>query len=547
MDKAEFNLLDEPWILAMKSDGSREELSLLDVFRRAHEFERLAGELPTQDIAILRLLLAVLHTVFSRYHPDGSEEKTRNERDALRHWKILWDEGTFPGDLINNYLRQHQDRFWLFHPDKPFYQVVDIGRSTEYPTAKLIGELSESSNKIRLFSHRTGSSKSGLSYPEAARWLIHINAFDDTSSKSSVKGLPSPGAGWLGKIGLITAVGDNLFQTLLLNLVFINHRDKSIWPPEKPSWEKELKTDERTEINVPDNLSELYTIQSRRLRLKRENGSVTGYRLLGGDFFVTGNAYIEQMTVWQIAAQKTGSANEFFPKRHDPSRQLWRDFSSLVAQSGNAHIPGIVAWLDYLSERQLISRLHFRFQTTSVKYGDKDMVFDHIFSDSITFNSKLLGKASESWTNRIVEEIATTDRLAFQAGLLAVDLAKASGKSGGTGNKIWETELDKAKEMVYFSLDNPFRQWLESIDPEEDDLDSRMDEWWDQAKKITRGIGREMVSLAGPQALVGRRIKEKGKGKGEEIERSYTAPKAYNYFLYRTSNRNALKGGRKDE
>ena len=67
----EFCLLYEPWIRVMKMDGETIEVSLLDVFRYAPELLRLAGELPTQDIAMLRLLLAVLHSVFERYDLEG--------------------------------------------------------------------------------------------------------------------------------------------------------------------------------------------------------------------------------------------------------------------------------------------------------------------------------------------------------------------------------------------------------------------------------------------------------------------------------------------
>lgn len=71
MKEIEFNLLDEKWILARKSDCTVDELSLTDALLKAHEYVELAGELPTQDVAVLRLMLAVLHTVFSRYSPDG--------------------------------------------------------------------------------------------------------------------------------------------------------------------------------------------------------------------------------------------------------------------------------------------------------------------------------------------------------------------------------------------------------------------------------------------------------------------------------------------
>ena len=48
------------------------EVSLTDALLHAHEYAGLAGELPTQDVAVLRLLLAVLQTVFYRVDPEGN-------------------------------------------------------------------------------------------------------------------------------------------------------------------------------------------------------------------------------------------------------------------------------------------------------------------------------------------------------------------------------------------------------------------------------------------------------------------------------------------
>ena len=56
----EFNLLYEPWIRVMRPDASVEEVTLPDALIHAHEYLSLAGEMPTQDVAMLRLLLAVL-------------------------------------------------------------------------------------------------------------------------------------------------------------------------------------------------------------------------------------------------------------------------------------------------------------------------------------------------------------------------------------------------------------------------------------------------------------------------------------------------------
>ncbi|MCL5981577.1 MAG: type I-E CRISPR-associated protein Cse1/CasA [Firmicutes bacterium] len=534
MPEKEFNLLHEPWIQVIKPDGAAQEVSLLELFRRAPEWRGLAGELPTQDVAVLRQLLAILHAVFGRYDLDGSYDPPSSPAAALKRWKAIWYLGRFPIRIIEDYLLHFEDRFWLFHPEHPFYQVAGLDKATDYTAAKLNGELSESGNKLRLFPQRTGGGKSRLRYSEAARWLLYVNAFDDTSAKPTKRkmGLPSPGAGWLGKLGLITAVGDSLFQTLMLNLVFLKDGENELWGKEMPIWEQPVKADERTRITLPDNPSELLTLQSRRLKLKREGDSVVGFSLVGGDFFSKENAFAEQMTVWRNAAKKETDPPEYHPKRHDPARQIWREFSTLIAQGESMRRSGVVNWLARLKADKLILQSYLCFQTTAVKYGDKDFFVDDVFSDSISLNAGLLTALGLDWVNRIIDELETTEKLVQQMGRLAQNLAKAAGNADGKRQK------EVAKEQAYFRLDIPFRKWLETINPERDEMVTVCDQWWEQARRTVRDLGKELVEQAGPKAFVGRVLTENKK------EQRYTAPEAFNRFLYYTATREALKGGR---
>ena len=56
----EFNLTVEPWILAVTKQAKVDELSLTDVLLQCHKYVDLAGEMPAQDIAVLRVCLTVL-------------------------------------------------------------------------------------------------------------------------------------------------------------------------------------------------------------------------------------------------------------------------------------------------------------------------------------------------------------------------------------------------------------------------------------------------------------------------------------------------------
>ena len=195
MPEIEFNLTEEKWVRVLMPDCSVQEVSLTEALLHAHEFRDLAGELPTQDAAVLRLLLAVLQAVFYRVDETGAPAALTNSREALQRWKQLWTQRRFPETPIQKYLDDWKERFWLFHPERPFYQVLEAKIGTEYGASKLNGELSESSNKRRLFRPYAGYEQSTMSYAQAARWLLYVNGFDDTSAKPKGKNLPSVGAG----------------------------------------------------------------------------------------------------------------------------------------------------------------------------------------------------------------------------------------------------------------------------------------------------------------------------------------------------------------
>ena len=531
MKDIEFNLLDEKWILVRKSDCTVDELSLTDALLKSHEYVELAGELPTQNVSILRLMLAVLHTVFSRYSPQGEPAPLYDSDDAADRWKELWNAGRLPEKPIRDYLASVHDRFWLFHPERPFYQTEAAKIGTEYTASKLNGAVSESGNKIRLFCGCTGVQKSELSYSEAARWLLYVNNYDDTSSKPKGKNLPSPGAGWLGKLGLITIWGNNLFETLVYNLILLNHKRNfsEVWGPECPAWEPDVpNTAERAEIPMPDNLSELYTLQSRRLWLNRDdNEKVIGYNLLGGDFFEKVDAFIEPMTVWSKVKGNERAGEKFQPRRHDSSVQMWREFSYAFETAEGSHIPGVVLWTKYIKQMLPKSRKLISFSIASVQYGDKDFFVNDVFSDSLTFHTDLLTEIGEHWRAKITDEIKKCDESAAALRFLAKDIELAAGSAEDTVLK--RAVVERAREQYYYEIDLPFRNWLERIDPNweivSEQEEQALREWHETAKRIALRIGQELVESAGTAAIVGRAVKDKN-----DKERYYSAPYAYRDF-----------------
>lgn len=521
MKEKEFNLLDEPWLRVIDSSCCISEVSLKELFKNAHLYKDLCGELPTQDIAVLRLLLAALHTVFSRYDIDGNEAPFNDPDDALDRWQELWERKRFPERVIDGYLESQRESFYLFHPERPFYQCLRAEIGTEYTSAKLNGNLSESNNKVRLFSELSEISKMTMTYPEAARWLIYVNAYDDTSAKQSSESkkigkLPSVGAGWLGQLGLICVSGNNLFETLMLDLIAVTENGE-LFPPEKPIWEFEKIPDgERIKIAVPDNLAELYTLQSRRLLLKRDGEKVTGFYLLGGDFFDKENAFFEPMTVWRSREEKKTCI--YTPRRHDASKQFWREFASLINKDSRR--PGILSWIDILNEEKMIESRPAFLKIASVQYGDKDFFVNNVFSDSLQVQASLISDMNAAWQEMIIRSVNFCDEVSSKIWNFAKDVNIASGGDYiPKDNKCPAAVFaNKAKADFFSLMDSPFREWLCGLDPEIGiSIDDAEAEWKKECVRLAKKLGSEMISQIPAAAVFGKR--------------NESAARSYNIFI----------------
>ena len=545
MEQMEFNLLDEPWIRVMTEDCTVVERSLMQVLLNSHRYQRLAGELPTQDVALLRLLLAILQTVFYRVDPEGEDDPIEDRAAAIRRWQALWNAGRFPVQPIRTYLETWKDRFWLFHPEHPFYQVPAAAVGTKFKASKLNGELSESAHKMRLFPLRDGEEKETLSYAEAARWLVTLIGFDDSASTKKETGT---GTGWLGDRVNVYAIGENLFETLMLNLVFLKD-GRYVWAENMPAWEQPtMTTAKKREIPLPDNQAELLTLQSRRFILSREENRVTGFSSTGGDFFGKEgrvNAFSEQMTLWRAGKTPKNAVPQFVPAPVDTWRQMWRDFEVILGRREDTHIPGVVAWLTELRRKNVIPRKYVHITSVGVTYDSKKGSIADIVSDHLDFQMSLLDAAGELWIVLVGGEIHLIDKVARALGALAEGLYLAQGgQLDGAGKKARQSQRDEGMRLLYAAVDLPFREWLAHIGAQhEDDENTRAQEqqcWRSIVFRIADNLGREMVRDAGTAAFTGRWIVNEmaetngrffTKTNGERKSVFYSSPTEYNRYL----------------
>lgn len=521
MNKPEFNLLDEPWIRVISSDCSVNEVGLKDVFENAHIYKSLAGDMPTQDVCLLRLLIAIVHCVITPESSNGFQ----SEDDALSAYAEIWDRGRF-SERVGNYLERFREKFWLFNDIHPFYQITSTD-GTKTTAAKLNGELSESNNKVKIFANRSGVGKSLLTYAQAARWLLHFIGFDDTSAKPKQKGAPSPGTGWVGKLGIVYAEGRNLFETILLNTVLLDE-DGRPWNRGSAPWERDsINEDERVLVGLPNSQIEILCVQSRKVVLQRdcERGFVSGLANLGGDFWDKRNSFAEQMTLWRYKKEDKEEPAHYVPKRHMPDRFAWHEFGTLTAKSEEeTHRPGIVSWLSHLQGREkIIEKKHpIHFVFVGMQYGDKDFFANDVYSDSISFSASILDGLKSAWQKMITTRVESIVEVADLLAKLNNNIIIASG---GDNKKFYAGNV---YSEFYGQIDTPFKNWIVALRPDEDDIELVKSVWNTTMFDIAEKLARKLIDAAPPHSM---RLKTKSDDKGK-LCLGFPLPRAYDLFLF---------------
>ncbi|WP_406279466.1 type I-E CRISPR-associated protein Cse1/CasA [Nocardia sp. NBC_00881] len=501
-----FDLLDEPWITVTDHSGVAQEMSLRDVFAHADRFAALGGEVPTQEFAIARLLLAILHR--SIRHRRGT---------AVEIWSQLWDQ--WPGEDIDHYLVEHRARFQLFHPATPFFQVPGL-RSEKDAVSSLDKLIADVPNGAKYFTTRAGRGIERISFAEAARWLVHAHAFDPSGIKTGAdgdarvkggKGYPI-GVAWAGGLGGVYLEGANLRETLLLNLVLADPNDVRFSSADLPPWERDPDGPGVRDVNGPSGPVDLFTWQSRRVRLITSSSEVTGVVLCNGDALEPFNKHLlEPMTGWrysEVQSKKSGEPRHY-PAVHSPEKSLWRGLRSLlgdVASSaplgGRGIAPGVVEWVGTLLDRGVFLDGHpIRLHAVGMHYINNQSIVGDIVDDAISFSAALLASDPRLWVCA-VNAVQVAEAAVDELGALAANLTLASGgePDGARG---------RAREEGFFALEAPYRNWLRGLDPQTIDYDPSASQWEQTVYTIIRRLGDELITSASQQAWVGRPVRER--------------------------------------
>ncbi|MHA7134699.1 type I-E CRISPR-associated protein Cse1/CasA [Oerskovia turbata] len=515
-----FNLVDEPWVAVLDTEGAYAELSLLDVFRRADRISRLVGETPTQAFANLRLLLAVLHRAV-----DGPRDH--------KHWGRIRDDWDGTVLAVEGYLGEQRERFWLAHPTTPFMQVPDL-RTAKGETFSLDRIICDGLGSSAYLTTRLGAANEAISWAEAARWLVHAHAFDVSGIHTGAVGDPRVqggrgygiGTGWAGQIGGLHLVGENLRETLLLNLVapaavgLLGGPDAQ--RPDLPVWERDPQTaapetwetgpaaTKDQAYRQPTGPVDLYTWPTRRIRLVGDAQHVTAVINAQGDRATPHNRHdVEPLTAWRYSEPQTKLAGRdvYMPLRHDPTRSLWRGLGALlpnaemVSQDGKPARrlqPAVLAWAARLRRAELIDDRLVAVRAIGIEYGSQDSIYGELVDDELTLPVALLADPTGTLPAMAVEAATVAGRGVYALGLLAKNLALAAGGSTET-----DGPHERAAEQGYAALDRPFRDWVATLTGGIDAAERETD-WHRTVDQELKRVAGSLLRDAGPAALVGR-------------------------------------------
>ena len=521
MKNPEYNLLDEPWIPVRLVDGTITDVGLLELLRRTTDIADLACELPTQSIAIQRLILAIAYRVAT-------------PRDA-RDWVRQWDDGA-PTEQMIEYLEQWRDRFYLFGGRFPFMQVADL-RTAKDAVSGLEKLIADVPNGEQFFTTRHGRALACIPPSEAARWLVHAQAYDPSGIRSGAvgdsqvkggKGYPI-GPAWCGHLGLVWLKGKDLDETLVLNLIpastaALRGVDSSTdWGA--CSWEDlEPENSVRGDYSLLDpagtpkelSIPRLLTWHSRRIRLVGDLSGVTGVVLAQGDKLAPQEMRLyEPQSLWRYSTpqSKKFKTDVYMPRKFEAGRALWRNLPGTLPtvttvqgvdkQPKQEFLPSATLSFHYQLDNASIQTTYpkvMRIQAVGVTYGPQESTFEDIYSDELTLSVAVMRVEREDLSAEIDRQVRLTEEVARDVGTLAANLARAAGESGdGAGDGA----RDRAKELFFSAVDSDFRTWLTQVDGHESARDVGR-RWERTLRQHATDIQTELVRGASSSAIIGR-------------------------------------------
>lgn len=478
-----YNVLTEPWITAVDSDGREREYGLLDTLLRAHELLGVVDASPPIQFGLYRLLVT-----FVQHAMQLSEYEDLQD---------VWDKGRFDADEFEAYTKRvGWHRFDLFDAERPFLQSPPMD-----------GDDNKTASVVQLFYHipaggnlahfvHVEEGRQAVSPAVAARGLCSIAPFMVQGGRGyapSVNGTPP----WYA-----LALGRNLFETILLNCCVMRIGGLAHSAP--PAWASDAPF-EPHQRKAARSLAEGFTWQPRQVRLLPGDGGLCTYsgrrsavlikRIVWGPglMFSGQDTWLDPNVAYQ-EDEKRGRLTV----RPRERRQLWRDYAALFLarerQDGKSQKllrPVIVTQLAHLKEQGYVpSDTAEHFEVYGVR-ADQAKLLEWQYERMPLKTAVLQNPLADVQVRRALE-LAEKVAGAIHAALKRLHPREGKGNPKALGGLIqvaesrYWTELQQVFEAEYLPT-------LETQSPEDEVARSNLLASW---KKALRAVGWQCVSEA---------------------------------------------------
>ena len=303
-----YSVLTEPVIPILLPDGTDAAVGIREAFLKAHEIRDIQGDTPLERYALLRLLIAF---AMDMLHPKNSFAR----RDLL-------EAGQFDAKIFDTYIAMCENdgpHFDLFDSDHPFMQSKydeALDAKAEKPVAAMIHSLPSGNNHVFL-DHRMANTHA-VSFPKAFHALLasYLFCVSGTAGPSSVNNTPPVYA---------VMLGNNLFQTIVINMLSVSETNPLPYGTGFVPWRKEWKVIPRKSV-ADVSLLEGLTWMPRRITLIPEDNLKVSRVFCQAGLDFKGNDLWNDPHVPKFR-KKDETYGTIKPEL---GRALWRDAGSLM-------------------------------------------------------------------------------------------------------------------------------------------------------------------------------------------------------------------------
>lgn len=474
-DRPSFNLYTEPWIPVVR--GGRETLaSLRTCVSDGHLIDTLSTTDGPTFAGSLRLLMALVIDAYGQPSSDAE-------------WAARREIGHLDANTLDSYCAAvGPSHFDLFDPQFPFMQSATTpveGKSV----AELLPHVA-TGNRTPIWTPDTDANPRSLTFAQAAQTLVAAQAVAVPTPGRAAGDDPNESwagssfAGRVGIVGFCCPVGENLFETLMLNLP--NGTHQQLDPTDLPVWRRDNIPHSRRK-RFADGIVDILTWTPRRVRLIPDGDSVSRVCFRGGDALPKLDLDHEPHTALRQSDGKSGvPLGQWYPRKHLPYTLGWRGIPQLLALGARRVDSQPPLVLRALGDRLDDLPRNYRVTIVSmlVTYGNMSAVIDDISTDMYPLPVRAFGEAEVDVRDTLVSMVTTADQVRYLVRGYAHDVYAVTSRDLEKERAASSAYAGTVEVQLVAQIDSITRRFLSHLAADLDALEKLKTIWTQQLRHL---------------------------------------------------------------